>query len=53
MQNLENQVISQRNKDLIDKLLLGKFSVVEISNITGISEQWLQMYINPVYEFGS
>jgi hypothetical protein len=45
--NSQNGVVSQRTKVLIDKLLLGKFSVIEIARIIGVSESWLQSYVNP------
>ncbi len=47
MSNSQNGVVSQRTKVLIDKLLLGKFSVIEIARIIGVSESWLQSYVNP------
>lgn len=47
MSNSQNGVISQRTKVLINKLLLGKFSVIEIARIIGVSESWLQSYVNP------
>ena len=46
MQNSPKPVISQRTKDLIEKPLLGKLSLAEISLITGLSERWLQNYID-------
>jgi len=46
-QIIENQAISKKTKDLIDKLLLGKFSFAEVAKIVGVSEQWLQAYVNP------
>ncbi len=46
MSELQNQSISSRTKVLIGKLLLGKFTLAEIAKITGISEQWLQAYVN-------
>lgn len=46
MQDIQNKGISQRTKILIDKLLLGRFTLAEIAKITGISEQWLQSYLN-------
>lgn len=49
MPNSQDRVISQQSKDLIDKLLLGKFSLTEIAKITGISDQWLQSYVNAKY----
>jgi len=45
-QVLQNQAITKKTKNLIDKLLLGKFSLVEIAKIVGVSEQWLQGYVN-------
>jgi transposase len=53
MENSQNQHISQRTKVLIDKLLSGKFSLAEIAKITGISEQWLQSYVDAKYEIVS
>lgn len=44
MQNSQ-QGISEQTKRLINNLLLGKFSLIEIANVTGISEQSLQKYI--------
>lgn len=46
MLNLQNQSISQRTKVLIEKLLLGRFTLAQIAKITGISEQWLQAYVH-------
>ena len=46
MSDIQNQSISQRTKLLIEKLLLGRFTLTEIAKITGISEQWLQTYVN-------
>ncbi|MBD0347333.1 MAG: hypothetical protein ICV63_21430 [Coleofasciculus sp. Co-bin14] len=46
MQNSQDLVISQRTKELINKLLLGKFSLTEIAKIIGVSEPWLQSYVN-------
>lgn len=51
MPNYQNPVISQRTKNLIEKLLLGKFSLAEIAKVTGISEQWLQKHVNEKYDF--
>lgn len=46
MQDLQNKGISQRTKILIDKLLLGRFTLAEAAKIAGISEQCLQTYVN-------
>ena len=53
MKNSQKPLISQRTKDLIDKLLLGKLSLGEISMITGLSEQWLQNYVNSKCDLAS
>ena len=53
MQNYQDRVVSQRTKVLIDKLLLGKFSLTEIAKVTGISDQWLQGYVNAKYDLVS
>jgi predicted DNA-binding protein YlxM (UPF0122 family) len=53
MQKFQKPVLTQRTQDLIDKLLLGKFSLPEIAKITGISEQWLHSYVNAKYEIVS
>ena len=46
MSDLQNRTVSQQTKVLIEKLLLGKFTLAEIAKVTGISEQWLQTYVN-------
>ena len=51
MQNSQDQVISKRTQDLIDKLILGKFSLSEIAKVTGISDQRLYSYVNAKYNF--
>lgn len=38
--------ISDEQKSLIDKLLLERLSLAAISRITGISESWIQRYVN-------
>jgi transposase-like protein len=46
----KNKVISQETWTLVDKLLLEKIPIAGISRVTGISEVWLQNYINRKYE---
>ncbi len=46
MQNSQNQIISQQTKILIYKLLLGRFTLAEIANVTAIPEQDLKSYLN-------
>ena len=43
MSELQNRTVSQRTKVLIEKLLLGKFTLAEVAKITGISEQCLRL----------
>jgi len=45
MQYLQNKGISQRTEILIDKLLLGRFTLAKVASVTGIPEQWLQSYL--------
>jgi phage portal protein BeeE len=46
MQNFYTQSISPQTKVLIEKLLAGKFTLLEIAKVTGISEQLLHSYLN-------
>lgn len=46
MQDIQNKGISQRTQVLIEKLLLGRFTLVEVAKVTGISEPLLQNYLN-------
>jgi len=50
IENPENKVISQPTKSLIDKLLLERISLAGIARVTGVSELWLQNYVNAKYE---
>ncbi len=43
MQN-SKQVLSKKTQELIDKLLLCKFSVPEVAKVTGISEEVIKTY---------
>ena len=43
------KVIGEETKDLIDKLLLEKLPLAGIARITGVSERWLQTYVNKLY----
>ncbi|WP_250122937.1 IS1 family transposase [Chroococcidiopsis sp. CCMEE 29] len=47
--NPKNKVIEQETKDLIDKLLLEKLPLAGIARVTGVSERWLQTYVNTLY----
>ena len=50
VENPTNKVISQSTKDLIDLLLLERISLAGIARVTGVSELWLQKYVNVKYE---
>jgi insertion element IS1 protein InsB len=42
--------ISDSTKSLIDRLLLERISLAGIARVTGVSERWLQYYVNDKYE---
>jgi len=48
--NPTKKMIPPETWDLVDKLLLEKISLAGISRVTGISESWLQEYVNKKYE---
>lgn len=50
VQNPTKKVIGQHTKDLIDKLLLEKILLAGIARVTGVSERWLQTYVNAKYD---
>ncbi len=45
----KKKMIPQETWELVDKLLLEKLPIAGISRVTGISEPWLQHYINRKY----
>lgn len=45
----KNKPIVQEKKELIDKLLLEKLPLSGIARVTGVSERWLQNYVNTLY----
>lgn len=49
MQDPQNRVIDQATRDLIDKLLLERLALAGIARVTGVSELWLQRYVNAKY----
>lgn len=49
VENPTNKVISSQTKDLIDRLLLEKISLAGIARSTGVSQKWLQDYVNNKY----
>ena len=48
--NPTKKVIGQDTRELIDKLLLEKLPLAGIARVTGVSEGWLQTYINAKYD---
>lgn len=50
VENPQNKTISAETWNLVDKLLLEKIPIAGISRVTGVSEPWLQKYINVKYE---
>ena len=44
--NPNNKTISPETKQLIDKLLLERISLLGIARVTGVSWSWLQNYVN-------
>lgn len=50
IENPQNKAIPQATWDIVDKLLLEKIPIAGISRVTGISEPWLQKYINKKYK---
>ncbi len=50
VENPENKIISSETKALIDRLLYEKIPLAGICRVTGVSETWLQSYVNKKYE---
>ena len=50
VENPQYRVISDETKSLIDKLLLEKLPLAGIARVTGVSERWLQIYVNELYQ---
>jgi insertion element IS1 protein InsB len=50
VENPKKGRISEETKELIDKLLLEKLPLSAIARVTGVSEQWLQSYVNKKYD---
>ena len=49
VENPKKKPISDSTKQLIDKLLLEKIPLAGIARVTGVSERWLQGYVNNKY----
>ena len=50
VENPKHPAISEEIKTLIDKLLFEKLPLAGIVRVTGVSETWLQKYVNRKYE---
>jgi insertion element IS1 protein InsB len=50
VENPENKRIAPEIWNLVNRLLLEKISIAGISRVVGISELWLQKYINVLYQ---
>ncbi|CAK0744386.1 hypothetical protein CCP3SC5AM1_1220004 [Gammaproteobacteria bacterium] len=48
--NSEKYPISDEKKELIDRLLLERISLEGIVRVAGVSESWLQKYVNEKYD---
>ena len=49
VENATRQPIDQQTRTLIDKLLLERLALAAIARVTGVSERWLQLYVNQKY----
>ncbi len=50
VQDPQNKLIDEATKTLIDKLLLEKIPLAGIARVVGVSEPWLQRYVNDKYQ---
>jgi transposase-like protein len=50
VQDPQKKVIDQATQTLIDKLLLEKIPLAGIARVIGVSEPWLQSYVNAKYQ---
>lgn len=49
-ENPKNKIINDDTKELIEKLLLEKIPLAGIARVVGVSEKWLQGYVNDKYK---
>lgn len=49
VENASRQPVEEGTRQLIDKLLLERLALAAIARVTGVSERWLQMYVNQKY----
>jgi transposase-like protein len=50
VERYQNKFISDETKKMINNLLLEKISLAGIARATGVSEKWLQNYVNSKYD---
>lgn len=50
VQDPQNKIIDAPSKTLIDKLLLEKIPLAGTARAVGVSEPWLQSYVNVKYQ---
>jgi len=50
VENPTRQPIDESTRNLIDRLLLERLALAAIARVTGVSERWLQMYVNQKYD---
>jgi transposase-like protein len=46
VEDATRQPIDRATRQLIDKSLLERLALAAIARVTGVSERWLQMYVN-------
>jgi transposase-like protein len=46
VENASRQPIDAATRQLIDKLLLERLALAAIARVTGVSQRWLQLYVN-------
>jgi transposase-like protein len=49
VENASRQPIEEATRQLIDELLLERLALAAIAQVTGVSERWLQMYVNQTF----
>lgn len=50
MNNPTKKSITEKTRELVDRLLLEKISLAGIAPVTNVSEKWLQDYVNAKYD---
>ena len=50
IENPQQGPIPQATKDMIGRLLLERIPLAGICRVTGVSDTWLQNYVNALYE---